>query len=432
MKLVIIAGGKGTRLGLEDIPKPMVQIGGIPLLEHQINLARENDIDGIYILSGYLSKVMEDYFGDGSAFGVRITYIQEKVPLGTAGAVRQLKDKINDRFTVFYGDVLLDIDIKSFIKYDKLSDSIATLIVHPNDHPDDSDLVEINEENHVTAFHSKPHDPDRYYRNLVNAAVYILSPEIFGYIPGDRPSDFGKDIFPLLLNSKKTIRAYKSAEYIKDMGTSDRLLKVNKDYISGRVERFSRKYRRPAIFMDRDGTLVEEVNLLHRPEDLMLFPFSSSAIKEVNHSEYLAFLITNQPVVARNLCGIEDVKSIHNKLETLLGRDHAFLNDIYFCPHHPDGGYPEENVAFKIICDCRKPNTGMINRAVEEYNIDIKSSWLIGDTTMDIQTGVNAGMQTILLLKTGKGGRDGKFSASPDFIFDDLKGAVDFILQKRD
>ena len=418
MKLVIIAGGKGTRLGLKDIPKPMVQIGSIPLLEHQINLARGNDIDGIYILSGYLSKVIEDYFGDGSAFGVRITYIQEKVPMGTAGAVRQLKDKINDRFMVFYGDVLLDFDIKSFIKYDSLADSIATLIVHPNDHPDDSDLVEINEENYVTAFHSKPHDPDRYYRNLVNAAVYILSPEIFEYIPMDRTSDFGKDIFPLLLSSKKTIRAYKSAEYIKDIGTADRLLKVNKDYISGRVERFSRKYRRPAIFMDRDGTLVEEVNLLYRPEDLRLFHFASSAIKEINHSEYMAFLITNQPVVARNLCGIEDVKSIHNKLETLLGRDHAYFNDIYFCPHHPDRGYPEENAAFKVACDCRKPGTGMIERAIEEYNLDIKSSWMIGDTTVDIQTGIAAGMRTILV-RTGKGGRDGKFTAVPDFILKD-------------
>ena len=179
MKLVIIAGGKGTRLGLKDIPKPMVQVGNIPLLEHQIRLAKKNDIDDIYILSGYLSEVIEGYFGDGSAFGVKITYIKENVPFGTAGAVRQLEDKINDRFIVFYGDVLLDIDIKSFMKYDSLSDSIATIIVHPNDHPYDSDLVEIDDENIVTAFHSKPHNTNRYYRNLVNAAVYILSPEIF-------------------------------------------------------------------------------------------------------------------------------------------------------------------------------------------------------------------------------------------------------------
>ena len=114
----------------------------------------------------------------------------------------------------------------------------------------------------------------------------------------------------------------------------------------------------------------------------------------------------------------------------MLGRDNAYLNDIYFCPHHPDGGYPEENDEFKIDCDCRKPNTGMIKMAVEEYNVDIKSSWFVGDTTIDIQTGINAGMRTILV-RTGKGGQDGKFSAAPDFIFDDIKGAVDFILKER-
>ena len=232
------------------------------------------------------------------------------------------------------------------------------------------------------------------------------------------------------MTSNKRIGAYKSAEYIKDMGTADRLAKTNKDYLSGKVGRLSKRYKRPAIFIDRDGTLVEDVDLLHKTEDLKLFPFSSSAIKKINDSDYLAILCTNQPVVARNLCTFEDLRSIHNKLETLIGRDHAFLNDIYFCPHHPDRGYPEENVAFKIACDCRKPNTGMIKRAVEEYNVDIKSSWFIGDTSTDIQTGIEVGMRTILV-RTGKGGQDGKFSASPDFIFDDLKTAIDFILQER-
>ena len=430
MKLVIIAGGRGTRLGLKDIPKPMVRIGSVPLLEHHVNLARKYDIEEIYLLSGHLSEVITDYFGDGSKFGIKITHIIENVPLGPAGAIRQLGDEISKRFMVFYGDILLDFDINSFMQFDGAMDTIATLIVHPNDHPYDSDLVEINDENIITAFHSKPHDGNRFYQNMVNAGVYILSPEIFGFIPGDKPSDFGKDTFPLLMASNKRIGAYKSAEYIKDIGTADRLTKTNKDYLSGKVERLSKRYKRPAIFIDRDGTLVKEVDLLHKADDLELFPFSSSAVKKINNSDYMAILCTNQPVVARNLCTLEDVRSIHNRLETLLGRDHAFLNDIYFCPHHPDRGYPGENIAFKIACDCRKPNTGMITRAVEEYNVDIKSSWFIGDTTIDIQTGIEAGMRTILV-RTGKGGQDGKFSATPDFIFDDLGAAVDFILEER-
>jgi mannose-1-phosphate guanylyltransferase/phosphomannomutase len=176
---------------------------------------------------------------------------------------------------------------------------------------------------------------------------------------------------------------------------------------------------------------VKEVDLLHRVEDLELLPFSASAVKKINSSDYLTFLITNQPVVARNLCDMSAIKKMHNKLETLLGREGAYLNDIYFCPHHPDKGYPEENSDFKIECDCRKPKIGMISKAVEEYNIDIESSWFIGDTTTDIQTGKNAGVKTILV-RTGKAGEDGKFEINPDYIFDNIEDAVDFILSKKE
>ncbi|MFZ3122458.1 MAG: HAD-IIIA family hydrolase [Thermodesulfovibrionales bacterium] len=431
MKLVIIAGGKGTRLGLKDMPKPMVEVGGKPLLEHQINLAKQYAIKNIYILSGHLSDVIVDYFGDGRKFGVNISHMIEKYPLGTAGAVKQLEDKIRDRFMVFYGDVFLDINLRSFMDFDREAGSMADIIVHPNDHPYDSDLVEIDDGNVVTAFHSKPHDENQYYRNLVNAAVYILGPDIFECIPQDKPSDFGKDIFPMILQSDKVIRAYKTAEYIKDIGTIERLGKVSRDIMNGKVKRFSKRYKRPAIFIDRDGTIVMDVDLLHRVEDLELLPFSAAAIKKINDSDYLSFLITNQPVVARNLCDISMIKQIHNKLETLLGREGAYLNDIYFCPHHPDKGYPEENPDLKVDCDCRKPKTGMISKAAKEYNVDIESSWFIGDMTADIQTGKNAGMKTILV-RTGRGGEDGKFEVNPDHIFDNIEDAVDFILSKKE
>lgn len=430
MHLVIIAGGKGTRLGLKDIPKPMIEIGGKPLLEHQINLAKKHGIKDIYILSGHLADNIVNYFGDGSKWDVNITHIVEKQPLSTAGAVKQLEDEIKDRFMVFYGDVVFDIDLKCFINFDSMFNSIATIVVHPNDHPYDSDLIEINDENIVTAFHSKPHSEYKYYRNLVNAAVYILSPKIFRYIPEDKATDFGKNIFPLLLESGETIAAYKTAEYLKDIGTLERFEKVNSAFMSGKINRFSKRYKRPAIFIDRDGTLVSDVELLCRVEDLELFAFSASAIKKINNSDYLCFLITNQPVVARNLCDIATVNLIHNKLETLLGREGAYLNDIYFCPHHPDKGYPEENPLFKIDCNCRKPKIELINKAVNEYNVDISSSWFVGDTTVDVQTGKNAGLRTVLV-KTGKGGEDKKFQVMPDLVVENIENGIDYLLQIR-
>ena len=244
IKLAIIAGGKGTRLGLKGIPKPMVTIAGKPILEHQINLAKRYGINDIYILSGHLSEVIVDYFGNGERFGVKITHVVEDMPMGTAGAVKQLRDIIKDRFMVFYGDTIMDINLKEFIKFDSEEESMASLLVHPNDHPHDSDLLDADGEGNVTAFYPKPHNEHSYYKNLVNAALYILSPEVFNFIPDDHASDFGKDIFPGILRQGKPLRAYITAEYIKDMGTPERFKKTEDDILSGKVSRLNRSNSR--------------------------------------------------------------------------------------------------------------------------------------------------------------------------------------------
>src|SRR3989338_5164234 len=369
MKLAIIAGGKGTRLGLKDIPKPMVKIANKPILEHQIELAKRYGLHDIYLLTGHMSDVITDYFGDGSRFGVHITYIEEDSPLGTAGAIKTLEDTFNDRFMVFYGDTIMDVDLRAFIEFDHAYESIASIIVHPNDHPYDSDLVEVNRNNDVTAFHPKPHQANIYYRNLVNAALYILSPRVFDYIPQDAFLDFGKDIFPLLLQSKETVKAYNTPEYIKDMGTPDRLDKTEKDFISGKIGRLNKENRRKAIFLDRDGILNKDVDNLHKIEDFELIHGVGHALRKINSSEYLTIVITNQPVIAKGFCTEEDLYEIHKKMETLLGIDRAYIDDLYYCPHHPEKGFVGEREDLKIDCDCRKPKAGLIYKAAEDHNI---------------------------------------------------------------
>jgi len=427
MKAVILAGGRGERLGslIKDIPKPMIEIGGKPVLEHQIDLLRSYGITDIYILTGYLGHVIKNYFGGGKSFGVTLSVQQEEKPLGTSGCIRVLKDKLTENFLILYGDVMLDFDIDAFINFHNSKGGRATLVVHPNDHPYDSDLLVLDEDKRIVDILLKDRKPE-YYSNLASAAVYILSPRVFEYLP-EGTSDFVKDIFPKMLHNSERLYGYKSAEYIKDMGTMDRLEKVNEDFLTGRIKRLSKKNSRPAIFFDRDGTLVKEAALLHTVEELEIFPFAAGALRKISESDFLSFLITNQPVVARNLCDISTVKLIHYKLETLLGDEGAYLNDIYFCPHHPDKGYPEENPLYKIVCDCRKPKTGMVEKAAGDYNVDLKSSWLIGDTTTDIQTGMNAGLKTVLV-RTGRGGKDKKYDVLPDYVFDNMADAVDYIL----
>lgn len=419
MKLVIIAGGKGTRLGLKDIPKPMVKINDRPLLEHQIILAKKYGIDEIFILSGHLAHVIEDYFGDGSKWGVKIHHVIEPYPLGTAGSLKLLEGKLNDRFLVFYGDVVMDFDIKSFIDFDKQYDSVGTVIVHPNDHPYDSDLLEVDKNNKIINVLPKPHQDSQYYQNLVNAAVYIFSPEIFNYIEKGISQDFGKHIFSKVIKSSGTLIGYKTPEYIKDMGTADRFEAVKQDFVSGKVARLNKKNKRCCIFLDRDGVINKNMDSKPLCKDFELLAGVAEAIKNINKSDYLAVVVTNQPMIAKGFVSFEEVEKTHKKMETLLGNEHAYLNAVYYCPHHPEKGFEGEIPELKIDCECRKPKPGMLFKAAIDLNIDMETSWMIGDSKRDIEAGNNAGCRTIAIKK----------DLDADYIAQDLKEAVNKILE---
>ena len=424
MQLVILAGGKGTRLGLTDIPKPMVKIAGKPLLQYQIELAKRYGITEIFILSGYLADAITGYFGDGSAWGVKIHHVIEPKPLGTAGALSLIKDRLKGRFLVFYGDIVMDFDISSFAAFDWNNPlTMGTILVHPNDHPYDSDLVEIDADKYVSSFLPKPHDEKEVYRNLVNAAVYILSPRIMEYIEDGTFSDFGKDVFPKLLEKAEKLRAYESPEYIKDMGTKERLEEVRRDLENGRVQRHNRVNKRPAIFLDRDGVINKDVDSDISFDTFELLPGAAEAVKSVNKSGYFCIVVTNQPMVAKGFITFTDLESIHKKMETLLGREGSYLDGIYYCPHHPEKGFAGEVAELKIDCSCRKPKPGMLLKAGEEFNIDLDKSWMIGDSWRDISAGKSAGCKTIIV--------GDEIVSEADYRKPDLPAAIQFVMEAR-
>lgn len=189
--------------------------------------------------------------------------------------------------------------------------------------------------------------------------------------------------------------------------------------------------KKKCIFLDRDGTINIYKKLLHNIEDMKLIEGSAKAIRLINSSKYLCIVVSNQSVVARNLCSIDEVFEINKKMERLLEKENAYLDDIFICPHHPDKGYPEENPKYKIKCDCRKPNIGMIKKAQKKYNIDLERSYIIGDSAIDIMTGKNVGMKTVLV-KTGLGGLDNEYKIKPDFISENLYGAVRILLNMEE
>lgn len=434
MKAVIQAGGKGTRISEitgDVIPKPMLEISGYPILYHQMMNLKKNGITDITVIIGHLGNVIKDYFGDGKQFGLNISYVEEdpQKPLGTAGSLYFLKDKLKENFVFLLADVFIDIDFEKMEQYHIANNADVTLLTHPNGHPFDSDLV-VEEGGVVKAFDYKSNDRTTYnYKNLVNAGVMIFSPSVFKYLTELRKYNYEKDIIVPLINEGKVV-SYKSSEYAKDMGTPERYRRVQKDYNSGICDAKNLANKQKAIFLDRDGTINEYVGFLRKEEDFKLIPGVSEAIKKINNSGYLAIVVTNQPVIARGEVTEEELEEIHKKMETLLGLDGAYIDDIYYCPHHPDKGFEGEIPELKIECDCRKPKTGMLEKAAREHNIDLSSSIMIGDSTLDIKMAENAGMQSVLL-KTGQKGEDGKYEVSPTLIAEDLNDAINKIICKK-
>ncbi len=429
---VIQAGGQGTRmraLTKDLIPKPMLLLNGKPMIQWQVeNVAKYGIRDFVFIV-GHLGEKIKEYFGDGKHFGVRIRYVEETEPLGSAGALYYLKDMVSVKsFLLIYGDVMFCLDWQRMIAFHEKNNAKATLLVHPNAHPYDSDLLILDEENHVKGIDSKQNKRTYWYENCVNAGLYILSSDMLKNWDTLQKLDLEKDILSPMM-AENEVYGYRTPEYVKDAGTPERFHKVEAEKAAGVWEAKCLDRKQRCVFLDRDGTLNQYKGLIYREDQLELEKNAAAAVRLLNGAGFLVIVATNQPVVARGLCELEKVEEIHRKLQVLLGEQGAYLDDIVFCPHHPDKGYPEENPQYKVVCGCRKPAAGMIDAMVKKYNIDIRSSYVVGDSTVDIEMGIRAGLKTILV-ETGQGGRDGKFSVSPDAVKRDVKDAAKFILQE--
>ena len=436
MQAVIMAGGKGTRLAsvTKNIPKPMVSIDGKPLLEHQIENLKKSSVDNVVLVVGYLGDVIRDYFGDGQKFGIRISYFTEETPLGTAGALAEIED-LEENFILLFGDLIVNVDFKRFLNFHTEHEALITLFAHPNSHPYDSDIVIADKDGRVAGWSYKNTERTEDYPNLTNAGLYVMNRRVADVVKAVREKkksqkvDLEKDIITQLID-KEQIFAYHSTEYVKDIGTPDRLQKAEVDIRKGIPERRNLSHKQKAIFLDRDGTINRYVGFLSKVSQMKLEPQAAEAIRLINESEYLAIVITNQPVIARGEVTFSGLDQIHNRMYTLLGKERAYVDGLYFCPHHPDRGFKGEVPELKFDCDCRKPKTGLIKKAVADFNIDLSDSWLVGDTKIDVQTGMNAGTHTILLNSGDPDKKEKKYDVRPDLTAKNLLDAVRQIVKE--
>ena len=419
MKVVIMAGGKGTRISSVacNVPKPMIKVDGIPVLEREIECLKDQGFDDIIITVSHLGNIIMDYFGDGSGnslatgkpFGVHIDYYFEKEPLGNAGALFKIKDKLTSDFLLLNADAMFDVDFNRFVAFHRKHGGLVTLFTHPNSHPYDSGLIIANKNGSVEKWLAKEDERPTYYKNRVNAGLHVINPKVLELADIDAAAigkiaangkpvkaDLDRQLLKPLAGTGKMF-CYDSPEYVKDMGTPERYYSVCKDCKEGRITAKNLKNKQKAIFLDRDGTINKYVGFLRNIDDFELIDGVTEAIRKINESGFLAIVVTNQPVIARGEVSFEELEEIHNKMETLLGKEGAYLDAIYYCPHHPHKGYEGEHPELKIDCECRKPKPGMLLKAAADFNIDLSQSWMVGDSENDVTAGLNAGCKTALI-----------------------------------
>ena len=412
MKVVIMAGGRGTRITsvASDIPKPMIKIGDKPVLEHELECLRSQGFTDIIITVSHLGQIIMDYFGDGSKvspatgkpFGVHIEYYFEKEPLGNAGALFKIKEKLTEDFLLLNADALFDVDFNRFVDYHRQHCALVTLFAHANDHPYDSGLLLVDKDNYVQQWLTKEDARPQYYRNIVNGGLHVLSPKVLDVEINTPKVDLDRQILKPLAGTEKML-CYNSPEYAKDMGTPERYYAACADYKSGKIQGKNLRNKQKAIFLDRDGTINKYVGYLRTPEQFELLDGVGEAIRKINLSGYLAIVVTNQPVIARGEVTVDGLQQIHNKMETMLGKEGAYLDGVYYCPHHPDKGFAGEVEELKVVCECRKPKAGLLLKAAKDFNIDLSQSWMIGDSENDVLAGKNAGCKTALIGETDYG-----------------------------
>lgn len=394
---IILAGGLGTRLkkNLKLKSKTLAFVKKKTLLERIINDCIKYKIFNIHLIINKDQKDIIKYINK-KKIKKNIKFHVENRPLGDGGALSLLKKEnflSKKNFLVINGDLLMNINLKKLINFHNNSNSKLTIVTHPNDHPYDSDILETDENSRLIKIFNKPHSKKLIYKNNVSSGIAIISGSLIRYIAKKKQS-FYKQIVPTLLKCNKKIICYKTREFIKDLGTPERLFKGRKIFDSIKFKLSNIEKKLPAIFLDRDGVINKESN--KKIEDpTNFFSLTTKSIKKINSSNYLCVIITNQPSIAKGFITKSKLEFLHSKLETKLGEKGAYLDAIYYCPHHPSKGFQNENILYKKKCDCRKPKTGMLKKANKDLNINMKKSYFIGNTIVDYQTAKNAKLKYI-------------------------------------
>lgn len=434
---VIVAGGLGTRarrMTGDRLPKALLEVAGVPIVVRQLRWLAREGLERVIVLAGHLGERLRDVLApEGDRLGLAVDVSIEATPRGTAGSLTTIRDTIGrDDFLVVYGDIVFDLSMSRLLDFHRRHGAVATIVAHPNDHPETSDLLVADADGRVTAVLPRRDRPPGDYRNLVPAGVYVCRPRLLEHLPPRGRVDFVNDLFPALVRGGVPLYAYNTPEYLRDMGSPERCALAAADLASGTVTALRADRPRPALFFDCEGVLNREPggHGVLTPDDIVLLPGAAAAVRRVREAGLLAIGVTNKPQVAKGMVSPEGLQSLLARIETLLAREGALLDRIYACPHHPDRGFAGEVVELKIPCGCRKPAAGMLRQAMTDLPVAAGRSAFIGDSWRDVAAARSAGVFAYGV-RTGEGCRSMPPGLRPDAAFDDVAEAVAFALDYR-
>lgn len=386
MKALILAAGLGTRLRplTSRVPKVMVPIeDGLPLLEHLVCHLKAQGITEFVINLHYLADVIRNHFGDGSRWGVRLSWSDETGQLlDTAGAVRKAAPLLQDDFLLVYGDQVHFYDFAPLIRLYREKRALAALALKRSDLPQNGDLAEVDAASgRIVRWHPRPHSWTGYSEGLyLNTGLYVLSPGIVASIPEERPVSLDREVLPPLVAQGVPIFGLPASEEILDIGTPEKYARARQWFARHPAR------RRKALFLDRDGVILRALPRGEYLTDLRqaaLLDGISSLVKGAREAGYLVVVVTNQPQVGRGLLRENELRSIHRHMSAALG---GGLDAVYYCPHTDSDG-----------CECRKPKPGLLRRAAAEWNISPERSLMVGDSDRDVLAGRAAGCRTVFV-----------------------------------
>ena len=382
MQFVIQTGGKGSRLKkiTKGEAKPLVRINNKRLIDIQIANLKKYKFNKIIILNNEKYQSLEVYLK--KKYGNIFQFFNEKKPLGTGGALKFLKDIKKKTFIMIYGDLVFDFNFKKLLNFHNKNNSDLTLVAHPNSHPHDSDIIVANKHNKIINFYKKPHIK-KNIGNLCLAGICVFNKKILKDIKNNKFQDFSKNIISKLIKKKHKICAYRTREYIKDAGTIERIKDIKQDMKNKKLSKLNIQKKMPAIFLDKDGVLNQELYNKKYQNIKFILPNIEKTIKKINDKNFLSVVVTNQPAIAKGFVKESKVLEDFRYLETYLGFRGAYLDKIYYCPCHPEKGFKGEIKKYKRNCNWRKPNNGMIKKAERDLNINLSKSLMIGDRFED-------------------------------------------------